>query len=95
MEMVVYVTPELGWTMKPRTNSNEYAPGKPLRTIVASGGAGIRRNVIVTIGTVGGRSDLDGYLSLCFWGARRDPYSNGCGAQYKCKSSHKIHLPIA
>jgi hypothetical protein len=52
--------------MKPRAGANEAVPVKPFRTIVASGSTGIRSDVIVTIGTVRGYSDVDADLSFCF-----------------------------
>jgi hypothetical protein len=66
METVVYVALEVGSTMKPGANTNEDATCKPFRAVVAVGGAVVRRDIIVTIGTVRRDSDVDAYLSLCF-----------------------------
>ena len=78
METVIYVTVELGWAMEPWANANEDAPGKPFRTVVTSRGTGIRRDVIITIGAIGGHSDLDADLSLCYGGGSRDADSGNC-----------------
>jgi hypothetical protein len=66
METVIYVALELISAMKPRAGTNEDIPGKPFWTVVARGGAAIRSDVIVTIGTIRGYSDADADLSLRF-----------------------------
>lgn len=65
METVIYMAAEAFRTMKPGTNANEDAPVKPLRTVVAVGGAVVRSDVIVTVGTDRRDSDVDAYLRLC------------------------------
>jgi len=71
MKMVIYVATEVGRTMKPWASANKYTPHKPFRTVVSGGSTGIRSDVIVTIRTVGGYSDFDGDLGLCFRGGSR------------------------
>jgi hypothetical protein len=68
METVIYVALEVTSAMKPRASANEDVPVKPLWTVVARGGTVIRSDVIVTIGTFRGYSDLDADLSLSFGG---------------------------
>jgi hypothetical protein len=78
MEMVIYMTPELGRAMKPWANANEDAVVKPLGTIVAGGSTGVGSDVIVTIGTFGGRPDFDAdtNLSGCFRSGSRETYTS-------------------
>jgi hypothetical protein len=62
--------------MKPRAGANEAVPIKPFRTIVASGSTTVRSDIIVTIGTIGGYSDVDADLSLCFGGSSGEAESS-------------------
>src|ERR1700722_11183887 len=66
MEGVVHVAMKVGRTMKPLAGADEYAPGKPLRTVVACGSAAIRGDVVVTVRTIGCHPNIDAYLSLGF-----------------------------
>src|ERR1035438_9657393 len=68
METAIDVALEVIRAMKPRASANEDVPGKPFWTVVASWGTAIRSDVIVTIGTFRGYSDLDTDLSLSFGG---------------------------
>lgn len=78
MEMVIYVAVEACRAVKPRAGANEDATGKPLRSVVAVGGAVVRRDGIVAVGTIRRNSDVDAYLSLCFGsGYREADCSNG------------------
>jgi hypothetical protein len=43
MEAVIYVTPKVFVTVKPRANADEDATRKPLRAVITVRGAGIRR----------------------------------------------------
>jgi hypothetical protein len=72
MEMIIYVAVETCRAVKPRAGANEYATGKPLRTVVAVGGAVVRGDVIVSVGTFGRDTDVDLYLSLCFGSGYRE-----------------------
>jgi hypothetical protein len=78
MEMIIYVAPKVRSAVKPRASANEDAANKPFRTVVAGRSTGVRSDVIVTIGTVGGYTDLDGNLSLSF---------GGCGRAADCSNS--------
>ena len=71
VEAVIYVALEFTGAMKPGASANETVSIKPFRTIVAGGGTVIRSNVMVAIGTIGGYSDFDAHLSLCFGGGNR------------------------
>ncbi len=64
METVIYVAAELVRAVKPRTRANENAIRKPLGAVIAVGGAVVGRDVVVTVGTHGCRSDLDADLRL-------------------------------
>ncbi len=79
MEMVIYMAPEFFRAMEPRANANEDAVVEPFWAVVANRSAVIRRDVIVAVGAVRSRSNLDSHLSLCTRGGSRD-------ADY-CKSS--------
>ena len=72
MEMIIYVAVEAFWAMKPRAGANEDATRKPLRAVVAVGGALVRRDVIVAVGTFGRDADVNLYLSLCFGSGYRE-----------------------
>jgi hypothetical protein len=72
METVIYVAMEIGWAVKPRACPNEDAAYKPFRAIVPIGGALIRRDIVVPIGTHRRNSDLDGYLSLYCGSSHRE-----------------------
>jgi len=65
VEIVVHVALEVGGAMKPWASANKDGTGKPFWTVIASGSAGIRSDVIVTIGTLGGYADFYGHLSFC------------------------------
>ena len=66
METVIYVASEVVTAMKPRASTNEDATPKPFRVVVAVGGAVVRRDIVVPVGTHRRNSDLDAHLSLCF-----------------------------
>jgi len=72
METVIYIAMELGSAMKPWADTNEDAATKPFWTVVARRGTRIRRNVIVTIGTLRCDPDFDADLSLCIGGGSRE-----------------------
>ena len=59
IESVIDLALKVVGPMKPRTSANEDAAIKPFRTVVAVGNAVIRGVVIVTIGAIGGDSDID------------------------------------
>ena len=64
VKTVIHVADEIAPAMKPRASANEDAATKPFRPIVSSRGAGIRSDIIVTIGTLRSDSDFDADLSL-------------------------------
>jgi hypothetical protein len=66
MEVIVYVTVKVGWTMKPRTSADEDAASKPFWPVISVGGAGIGWDVVVAIGTGRGYPDTDGNLGVGF-----------------------------
>jgi hypothetical protein len=66
VEAVIYVTPKVFVTMKPRANTDENPATKPFRAVVAVRSAGVRRDVIVTVRTHRGRSNANGDLSVHF-----------------------------
>lgn len=70
MEMVVYMAAEIGSSMKPWARANEDAIHKPFRAVIAIGSAYIRRDIVVTIWTIGSYADVNGYLR-CGWGSGR------------------------
>jgi len=78
MESIVYVALEPARTVKPWAGTNEDSSAKPIWAVVAIRGAAIGRAVVVTIGTVRGRSDFDADLSSRFGrGNREADGSNG------------------
>jgi hypothetical protein len=72
METVIYMAAEAFSAMKPWTCANEDATRKPFRAVVSVGGALVRRDVIITVGTFGRDSDFDAYLSLNFGSRYRE-----------------------
>src|ERR1700678_571532 len=64
MEMIIDVAVETFGTVEPGTDADEDAAGEPLRSVVAVGGAVVGLDVVVAVGTDGGDSNFDGYLSL-------------------------------
>jgi hypothetical protein len=63
VKAVIHLALKVVGAMKPRTRANEGAGIKPLRTKVSVGSTVIRGVVIVTVGTIGGGSYIDGDLS--------------------------------
>jgi hypothetical protein len=64
IKVIIHMAMEVGLTVEPPTSADEYPAVEPLRTVVAVGGALVRRNVIVTIGAGGFDADLDSDLSV-------------------------------
>jgi len=81
MKAVIYVAMEVGCAMKPRARANEDAAGKPFRSVVAGRSTVVWRDIVVTIGAIGGDSNLHAHLSGCCG-------SRGCQADYR-KSGQK------
>jgi|ERR1700677_414640 len=65
METVIYVAMEIGWAVEPGASADEDAADKPFRSVIAVGGAVVRRNVIIAVRTLRRDSDVHAHLSLC------------------------------
>src|SRR5277367_6579462 len=92
MEGVVHVAMKVCGTMKPLAGANEYAAGKPFRTVIPCGSAVVRGDVVIAVRTIGccPDIDIDADLSLCF-GERRGEASSCNGRQHqKFESMHKF-----
>jgi hypothetical protein len=78
MEAIVHIAAESGGPMKPRTGADEDASSKPFRPVVPDRSTVIRRNVVVSIGTLWCYSDVDAdaHLSDCWWGECRKATSS-------------------
>jgi hypothetical protein len=92
METIVNMSPEVIGAMKPRASANENAAGKPFWAIIAVRSTSIGRHVVVTVGTVGSRSDLNSDLSLYFRGHNRQADHGNRNQQQKSKTTHIFHL---
>jgi hypothetical protein len=88
VEVIVYVTVEVGRAMKPRTSTDESTAGEPLRAVVTIRGAAIGRGVVVAIGTSRGRPDVDADLGLSLRGiyCKAETGNSGC-----CKKLYATH----
>jgi hypothetical protein len=62
VEPIVDGTVKILRAVKPRTSSDEYPTRKPLRPIVSSGCALIRRHIVIPIGAFRGNADVYAYL---------------------------------
>jgi hypothetical protein len=82
VDMIVGIdmTVEVGRAVKPWTRTDEDATGKPLGAIVAIGRTPVRSSFIVSVGAVGGDSDVDADLGLGFGSCR----SRKSEASYSC-----------
>jgi len=65
VKVVVDVATEVLRAVEPRACSDEDAIGEPLWTVVAIGGAGVGRVVVIAVRAHGGGSDADGDLRMC------------------------------
>jgi hypothetical protein len=88
MKMIVYVAVEAFRAMKPWTSANEYAARKPFRAVVAVGSTAVRRRVVVTVGAVGGGSNVDADADL-----RSCSGSSRCEAKPGNSNEYKIFQP--
>ena len=68
VEVVIHVTPEVGWTVVPGSRPYKDAARKPFRPIVAVGSAIIRRIVEITVRALRRRPDLYRDLCVCLLG---------------------------
>jgi hypothetical protein len=88
MEVVIYVAVEALWAVKPGSHTDEDATRKPLRAVVAVGGAVVGRDVIVAIGTLRRNPDFDGYLSLGLGSGYRETDCRNGSERKQFKSVH-------
>lgn len=67
IKMIVHVAVESVWSVEPWTRSKEDPIHKPLRSVIAVGGASIRGIVEITVWAYGFRPniDTDGHLGFC------------------------------
>jgi hypothetical protein len=83
IETVIYMAVKICVAVKPRAGADEDATGKPFRTVVAIGSAGIRGVVIVAVRAPGFGADGNGDLSLYFGRHRGKTNSGNCSSQSK------------
>ena len=74
------MTVEVGRAVEPWAGTDEDTTGKPLGAIVAIGRASVRSSFVVSVGAVGGDSDVDADLGLGFGSCR----SRKNEASYSC-----------
>jgi hypothetical protein len=86
--VVIYMAVEVLRTMEPLAGAYEDSAVEPLRAVITIGGAVIGRGFVVTVGTVGGWSDLNVDLSVGRRGSSRN--SKG-GHNCKCKTFKFTH----
>jgi hypothetical protein len=67
MEMIIYPSVEIVRAMKPWPGADEHAVDKPFRTVIACGSTGIGWGLIIAVGAVWRRPDLDAHLWLRLW----------------------------
>src|ERR1700722_5932942 len=65
MEVVVDVATKATRTVKPRAGADEDVAAKPFRAVVAGGGAGVRRHIVIAIRALRSHTDIDTDLGLC------------------------------
>ena len=88
IEMVIHMSVEAAWTVKPLTRSDENTSLKPFRPVVPVRSAGIRSVVEIAIGTDGCCTNGDGDLGFCRRsGEKRKPNDNS----EDCKIFHDAH----
>jgi hypothetical protein len=68
IEVVIYIAMEVGGAMEPLAGTYEDSAVEPLRAVVAVGSAVVGGVVVVAIGTIRRRSDLDSDLGVGFRG---------------------------
>jgi len=86
--VVIYVTVEVIWAVKPGTRPDEDAAAEPLRAVVAGGSAVVGRHVVVAVGTYRSRTNADADLSLRSRGCDGDTESSHCSCGKKFESVH-------
>src|SRR5271170_5579062 len=94
MVVVIYVTVEVIWTVKPGASPDEDTAAKPLRAVVAVGSAVVGRNVVVAVGAHRSWADVDADLSLRFRRGYGDTESSHCSCGKKLESMHVSPLSV-
>jgi len=62
---VIHVSVEAAWPMKPRACSDEQPATKPIRAIIAVGGAVVRSIIVIAVSTCGSFANIDRNLCGC------------------------------
>jgi hypothetical protein len=94
VEVVIYVTVEMIWTVKPGAGTDEDAACEPLRAIIAVWSAVIGRSFVVTVRAHRSRAYVDADLSLRCRSRDCNPESSHCSCRKKLESVHVSPLPI-
>jgi hypothetical protein len=94
VETAVHPTVKAGRAVKPRAGADEETVGEPVGTIVAVRSAVVRSVVIVSVGTCGFGSDIDGHLSLRVGSGGHDTDRRNDSGESTIESVHKILLTI-
>jgi hypothetical protein len=92
--VIVYVTVEVIWAVKPRTRPDEDTAAEPLRAVVAVGSAVVRRGFVVAIRAHRSRADVDANLGLCLRCGDCETESSHCSCGKKLESVHVSPLSI-
>ena len=87
---VVYVAVEARTTVIVRACADESATGKPLRSVVAIGGAAIGAVAVITVWAGGTDSNADGDLGLRFGGSRAKATEQRSNEKDVLDSAHEI-----
>jgi hypothetical protein len=88
MVVVIDVTIEVVGAVEPGTRADEDSTGKPFGTVVTVRGTPIGRSLIVAVGAVGGRPNVDADLSLGFGCCNCEAESGNCGCGEKFSNVH-------
>jgi hypothetical protein len=83
IEAVIDATVEVFGAVIPRACADEDSVNEPCWAVVAPGSAGVRRVVVITVGTDRSGPDLDGDLRLCCRWACDEADSNNGGDDRK------------
>jgi hypothetical protein len=78
VEAVIYIAVEVMRAVEPGAGSDEDAAVEPFRSVIAVGGAFVRRIVIVPVGTYRRGSDLDRDLCVRTGGANEEQSACHC-----------------
>jgi hypothetical protein len=92
--VVIYMTVEVIWAVKPGTRPDEDAAAEPLRAVVAVGSTVIGRYVVVAVWTYRSRANVDAELGLRFRGCDCKTESSHCSCGKKLESVHVSPLSV-